>query len=140
MKRLTNPDMRDNYLACGNPDHCTDKVILGIALPKAFKSQTPWSYAFVLLYGWGLVVIVPSFMGHWWTQRRKTDNGLSQETANLFFKFAIEKKGASFSDLIWLFCETEEICQEVEAVWSRLYGKTFLNCLWTVQVFFFQQN
>lgn len=118
---MTNAAMRENYLECRNPDRCTDKVILGLALPKSFKAQTPLSYAIILLYGWGLVVIVPGFVGHWWTGPRKTDKGLSPQTGYLFFRFALEKKGTSFEDLIQLLCQTEEIQKEVEDLRDKFY-------------------
>jgi preprotein translocase subunit Sec63 len=108
--------VRENYLTCGNPERCTDKAIVGIALPKSFKEQSALSHVFVLLYGLGLAVIVPSLVGSWWTQIQLTDEGLNPRTGNLFFKFSLEKQGASFQDLIRLFCHTEEIRQEVRLV------------------------
>jgi len=124
--------MKESYLACGNPDHCTDKVIFGVAMPKIFNSQTCLSYILVLLYGWSLIVIISIFMGYWWTQPYKTKKGLNQKTANCFFTFAFGKKSVSFSELIQLFCETEEIYQEVEAVQLKLHGIIFQHHFQTV--------
>jgi preprotein translocase subunit Sec63 len=114
--RLTDAGVWEKYLECGNAERCTDTAILGIALPNAFKTQSAVLYFVILVYGLGLVVIVPSLVGSWWTQIRITDEGLHLRTANLFFKFCMDKKGASFQDLIWLFCLTEEIQQEVQLV------------------------
>jgi translocation protein SEC63 len=114
--RLTNVEVRENYFACGNPERCTDVAILGIALPKAIKEQSALSYFCILVYGLGLAVIVPSLVGSWWAQIRTTDEWLNPITGNLFFKFCMDKKGASFQDLIRLFCHTEEIRQEVRLV------------------------
>jgi len=124
--------MRENYLACGNPDHCIKKVILAIAIPKAFKSQTPLSYAIVLLYGWSLVTIIPLYMGYWWTKPQKTKKGLSQKSANSFFTFAFEKKSVSITELISLLCKTEEIYEAVKMVQLKRYDETFLQHFWTV--------
>jgi hypothetical protein len=117
--------MRENYLACGNPDRCTDHPIVTIALPKLFKLQTPWSYTFVLIYGWSLAVVVPTFLGHWWTRPHTTMNeGLRPRTADLFFRYAFERKGASFEELITLFCRTEEIKEEVRHVRHKFSFRT----------------
>ena len=119
--RLTNAEVRENYVACGNPERCTDKAIVGIALPTAFKDQSTLSYLVFALYSWGLVFIVPNIVGSWWTQIRTTDEGLSRHTAHFFLKFALEKKGASIRDLIRLFCQTEEVRREVQLVEDKFH-------------------
>lgn len=130
--RLADKGVRERYLACGNPERCTDNAILGTALPMAFKEQSALSYVFIFLYGLGLLVIVPSFVGSWWTRIRTTDEGLNPHTSNLFLKFALEKKGASFQDLIRLFSRTEEIRQAVRLVEGNSHLSLACGKTWTV--------
>jgi len=100
-------------LTFGSPDGPQEPKI-GIALPKkAIKKQT-WM---IFLFGYITIfaIIIPSYVGLWWSQSQKTNEGLYCSTAFKFFSAAAHRKKLEFGEMIILLSECDEIVEAVQS-------------------------
>ena len=117
MDRLTDPIMRENYLLYGNPDG-EQQPIISCALPKETVVDATWSN--ILMFGYVTIIALglPGCVGLWWSQPRKTTDGLLTSTAQRFFSSTSHQRNLGFAEIITLLSECEEIVSLVRSIQS----------------------
>lgn len=109
-KALTDEAMKENFLKFGNPDGPAE-VKHGIALPKILVEGST-SPLLVVIYILLIAVILPLYVGKWWTGvKDHTKNGIHTGTASRFLKYMI-----SFdpSTLVQVKTVLKEVAEAVE--------------------------
>jgi preprotein translocase subunit Sec63 len=108
--RLTDPVFQENFIS-GSSDGSSK---IDVALPKNKIKKQTWM---ILMFGYITIftIIVPIYLGLWWTQSQKTNEGLYCSTAFKFFSAAAHKKKLEFAEMITLLSERDEIVEVVKS-------------------------
>lgn len=110
---MTDPIVRENFLISGSPDGSPEPKI-GIALPKKAITKETWM---LLLFGYITIfaIILPSCTGFWWSQSRKSNEGIYCRTIFKFFSATANRKKLECAEMITFLSECDEIVEAVQS-------------------------
>lgn len=110
---MTDPIVRENFLISGSPDGTLEPKV-GIALPKKAITKETWA---LFLFGYITIfaIILPSYVGLWWSKSRKNNEGIYYRTAFKFFSAAVNRKKLECAEMITFLSECDEIVEAVQS-------------------------
>jgi preprotein translocase subunit Sec63 len=119
--RLTDPDLRENYLTFGHSDGNSYASSASIALPEEMIKTKSWSCVVLFTYLSLLVILTPCCLE--FLCQTQTINELHETTAHRFFAATMNKRCLDYLEMVSMLSMCHEI---VTVVQSRRESKISL--------------